>query len=168
MPYPAVAVANSFLKLAEKHGEDLSLMKLLKLAFFAHAWHLAIKKQPLVSERPEAWKFGPVFPSIYHAFKGAGAGKITKRHKAIDLDALLTDDQIVTTEPELPNQPFLNALTAKIWSVYGKFGPFELSELTHQKGTPWWEVWHNRGGSERMGTDIPDDLIQEYFAKRLA
>jgi uncharacterized phage-associated protein len=55
MPFDSKAVANEFLKLAEQDGVKLSPMKLLKLVYFAHGWHLALKGEPLLNERVEAW-----------------------------------------------------------------------------------------------------------------
>jgi uncharacterized phage-associated protein len=78
MPFPAEAVANEFLELAKKDGEALSPMKLLKLVYFAHGWHLALTGEPLIEEPVQAWQFGPVIPSIYHQFKRFGSGPINE------------------------------------------------------------------------------------------
>ena len=55
------AVANKFLELGERDGvSDITPMKLLKLVYIAHGWHLALSegKKPLVNEASEAWKYG--------------------------------------------------------------------------------------------------------------
>ena len=54
-------------------------MKLQKLAYFAHGWNLAIRNTPLINESVEAWKFGPVIPSLYHDVKGYGMEPITAK-----------------------------------------------------------------------------------------
>src|SRR5260370_13471552 len=69
MPYPAKAVANEFLELAKKDGQQLTQMQLQKLVYFAYGWYLAITGTRLIDERVEAWQWGPVVPSIYKEFK---------------------------------------------------------------------------------------------------
>ena len=56
----------------------VSPMKLQKLVYFAHGWHLAIHNRPLVNEQVEAWKFGPVFSDLYHQIKSFGNEKIDR------------------------------------------------------------------------------------------
>ena len=62
----AAAVANEFLALGEKEPRfpPIDQLKLQKLLFYAHAWHLAIKKAPLFDEDFEAWPWGPVVRDI--------------------------------------------------------------------------------------------------------
>ncbi|HEY1718789.1 MAG TPA: type II toxin-antitoxin system antitoxin SocA domain-containing protein, partial [Verrucomicrobiae bacterium] len=60
-PFKSIAVANRFIELAQKSDSKLTLMKLLKIVYFAHGWHLALRdKSPLIDDTVEAWKFGPV------------------------------------------------------------------------------------------------------------
>ena len=58
-PYSAKAVANYFLARAKESGETLSPMKLQKLIYFAHGWHLAVFDAPLLDEEVQAWDYGP-------------------------------------------------------------------------------------------------------------
>ena len=66
MTYDVRAVANFFLDQAQEEGQKLDHMKLQKLAYIAHGWHLAITGEPLFHERVEAWPYGPVIPDLYH------------------------------------------------------------------------------------------------------
>ena len=72
-------VANWFLDRADKDGKPLDPMKLQKLIYFAHGWHLALTSKPLINEHPEAWAYGPVIPSIYHRFKKYGRDAVQNR-----------------------------------------------------------------------------------------
>lgn len=64
MGHSAKAIANFFIDRHKRHG--ISPLKLQKLIYMAHGWHLALLDKPLVEdEAPEAWKFGPVFASVY-------------------------------------------------------------------------------------------------------
>jgi len=44
-------------------------MKLQKLVYYAHGWHLALNNEPLIDEQVECWQYGPVISSLFHEFK---------------------------------------------------------------------------------------------------
>lgn len=44
-------------------------MQVIKMAHIAHGYSLAIHNEPLVDEAVEAWKYGPVVPSLYYRAK---------------------------------------------------------------------------------------------------
>ena len=64
----AKAIANYFLD----KSIDLTPMKIIKLVYIAHGWHLAITDKPLIEDYVQAWEFGPVIPDLYHEFKKYG------------------------------------------------------------------------------------------------
>ncbi|MBS4050385.1 Panacea domain-containing protein [Methylomonas rivi] len=157
MTYQTKAIANKFIDLAKEGGSPLSPMKLQKLVYFAHGWFLSLSKgQPLIDEKIEAWRYGPVVPSLYHEFKSLGSKTI--RDYATDMDK---DFEIVT--PHLPDDESLSAFIKKIWEVYGKYDGIQLSNITHKPDTPWAKVWGENGVPKN--TDIPDSDIKEYFDK---
>ncbi len=43
-------------------------MKLQKMVFFAHGYHLAKYGEPLIKDEFLAWKFGPVVLTIYDQY----------------------------------------------------------------------------------------------------
>lgn len=156
MAYNAKAIANTILDLADEKKMPLTPLKLLKLVYFAHGWHLALVGTPLLTERVEAWKFGPVAPSVYHAFKEYGMNSISGRAQVIEFEGR----KMTYTEPRTPA---LAQFLGRILDVYGKLSGPQLSNLTHLPKSPWYVVWENLGGKERKGTDIPDELIRDYF-----
>ena len=163
-PFKSLAVANRFIELSGGKESNLTLMKLLKVVYFAHGWHLAITgNEPLVDDAIEAWKFGPVAPSIYHSFKEYGSSPITDFGK----EAVLKDNEVIYISPVLEGGAFIDALTEKMWEIYGAMSAFQLSDLTHLQGTPWHKVWFEMGGCKRKGVDIPDSMIAEYFKGKL-
>jgi uncharacterized phage-associated protein len=168
MPFQSEAVANKFVQLAGAKGVEMTLMKLLKLVYFAHGWHLAVTDgKPLLNQHVEAWKFGPVAPPVYHAFKDHGAGPITTQCMIFDpsIENLL-EAELIT--PTVPSSTQLDGFFDKIWNTYGGLSAYQLSQLTHQPDTPWHKVWFEMGGKDHKGTDIPDDLIQDYFKRKMA
>jgi uncharacterized phage-associated protein len=58
-------VADAILKIAKEQGKPLTPLKLMKLVYIAHGWHMAIENQDLFNNRIEAWKYGPVIPDLY-------------------------------------------------------------------------------------------------------
>jgi len=153
VPYRAIAIANYFISLAKKSEDpalrqSLTPMKLQKLIYFAHGWHLALTGNPLIMEQIEAWKYGPVIPSIYHEFKACGNEPITELANIFVFGA---DDDILSgemTTPMVENDPNTESFLNRIWEVYGKYTGIQLSNATHAPGTPWQATWDAK---ERTG-----------------
>ena len=160
MTYPTEAVANYFLERARASGEDISPMKLQKLVYYAHGWHLGILGEPLIDEQVEAWQFGPVIRSLYHEFKDFGNQPI---------DRLATQGAgSGFSEPRIPNDPgSTRDILEKVYESYVRFSASRLSMMTHAPGTPWSRTVEQYGGNLPRGTDIPHSLIQDHF-RRLA
>src|SRR5687768_9300066 len=88
--YNATSIANFFIQKGIEAGNPIDQMKVQKLVYFAHGWYLAITNQPLINEAIEAWRFGPVIPSLYHSLKHSGNQAITH---TIDEQTDLTIDE---------------------------------------------------------------------------
>lgn len=131
-------------------------MKLQKLVFFVHAWSLASTGSSFVSERPEAWQYGPVFDSLYHELKGFGSR---------DIDAYLTQTNPDTGErqamvPVFTDTAFWNLLV-QVWDRYGQFSALQLSALTHESGGPW-EQAHTT-----QSVWLQDDIVRDYYRPQI-
>jgi uncharacterized phage-associated protein len=63
--YECDLIANELLSLSARDTAPLTVMKLLKLVYIAHGWYLAFADKPLISEKVEAWDYGPVRASAY-------------------------------------------------------------------------------------------------------
>lgn len=158
-PYKPSAVANFFLKIGQKKNQPITQMKLHKLLYYAHGWHLAFRSNPLLNEMVEAWEYGPVVPSVYQEFKDLGSEPISRL-------ALDWDDRFRLVEPTVdPTDQFVVALLNRIWEVYGKFSAAQLSRMTHATDGPWHET--RKQHPNIRGVDIPNALIREYFERRL-
>lgn len=154
----ALAVANYFLGKSFETGEPVTPMKLVKLVYIAHGWHLALTGRPLIAEPVQAWKYGPVIDQVYHRFKKFGG------------DPIIEQAHFLT--PGGQTQYFqLNDFTAKdildrVWEVYSNYDGVQLSALTHQSGTPWDVVWNGGEGTKREGVMIPNELIRQHYAEK--
>lgn len=154
MLYCPKSIANYFIDLANANGELLSPMKLQKLVYYAVGWFAGHTGKPLVDEAVEAWQYGPVFPSLYHEFKGFGSGAITvKAHEFVE--------HFSRREVTTPADPHVRQFLDNVWTSYGKYTGIALSEMTHASDGPWDRTWRNANGVRNA--DIPFDLIESHF-----
>ena len=142
--YNAISIANYFIELSiKKNGCGLYLLPLIKLPYIAHGFTLAITKEPLCCDPVVAWRYGPVYTRIYHTFK---FGPLRKDHSF----GWEKEPKFEETHKRIMNHTF---------KIYGRLNSAELSALTHQKGTPWFDT--------EMGEQIKDADIQIYYEKLL-
>ena len=154
MGYTVKAPANYFLSKYKRR--KISPLKLQKLVYISHGWHMALYDDVLVDDEfVEAWRYGPVFPSLYHEFKEYGADPITREGTDLDSDFELVTPRIPASDARTTG--FLD----KIWEVYGGFTGSQLSAMTHAVRTPWYEIW-NENPSMR-NRHIPNDLIKKHY-----
>lgn len=150
MPYPASLIAYAFVKKGIEEGIPVTQMKLQKMVYFAQGTHLALHKEPLVKDIFQAWKYGPVIPSIYHTYKLYGSSPITDtdwityEYDGNDLSQL--DDNAKET-------------VEYTWSVLKETNAIKLSNWTHNVGSPW-QLNYVDGASD---APIPNNDIQTYF-----
>ena len=161
MPYDARAVANYLYDKAKSSGESLDPMKLLKLAYFAHGWHLAIEDTPLVDEPVLAWRYGPVIRSVYNAFREYGGHPITDHAKG---EWHICGTRIEWSIPHIPETARkAREIMDRVWDVYGGYTGLQLSSMTHAAGTPWRKIADEHGGNIPIGAVIPDSEIRGHF-----
>lgn len=164
-PYDALAVANEFLDRSQKSGRPITPMQLLKLVYFAHGWHLALEEKPLVKERFEAWKFGPVNPPIYHEFKRYGMNPVGELGSV----PVVCEEGYVLEEPRITlrdrESRRAHIIIDAVWRAYSELSGSKLSAITHEKNSAWWKAWYENGGKDRPGTDLDERDIQDEFCR---
>lgn len=150
----SLSIANYFITKSWERGTELTPMKLVKLVYIAHGWHLGITDQPLLNEIPQAWQYGPVVPTVYHSFKSYGNKQVTQLYSD------LTPSGIIT--PAITDAS-ISLLLNKVWDIYSQYNGPQLSTLTHQPGTPWDIVWNQQGGKYTHGAIIPNNIIAAHY-----
>lgn len=160
MKINALSVANYFIDLA--HGDNMEIrpLGLLKRVYIAHGFHLAICDAPLLDSRfdkVEAWRYGPVIPSVYHSFKAYKNEDI--KEKAIILNWDNGKDIPVFETPNLEDEDARDIVKA-VWLRYRDYTDSQLVALTHRKGTPW--AFCYREGENR---EIPDLITKLFYTK---
>ena len=156
-----VAIANYFINQSK---DGLSLMQLLKLSYVAHGFCLALYDRALSRELPQAWQYGPVFASMYHAFKYLGPDKITK-HWQDELDDLLIDEDHLESDFNENEKDMMN----RVLEQYGSFSGWQLSALTHAKDTPWYYFYNESEspGKKYHGVSITNERIKNHFLSKI-
>lgn len=151
--YESKAIANFFLR-----RQRLTQMKLHKLVYFAHGWHLGLNRGPLLDEAIQAWRYGPVVPSLYEEFKWFGP-------EPIDCLATRKSGRRALAPTVDPDDTFVLNLLERIWDLYGPLSAARLSRMTHEPDSPWTTV---AGGRRRPGrVDMPDGLLAAYLGRRV-
>jgi uncharacterized phage-associated protein len=132
-------------------------MTLLKVLYFAHAWHLAKTHKPLIAQPFEAWKYGPVNRVVYDQFKNYGKKPLDKR--AVSLDPRLMKFIPTPYRFDADTQKLLE----NVFDYYTLFNAMKLSDLTHEEGGAWHKVWTAAQSRAVPGMTIPNELILDWF-----
>ena len=158
--YDARVIANYFLDLAKSHGRSLSITAILKLFYFAHGWRLAEQGVPLIGQKFEAWQHGPVVRIIHEEFKEYSGGPIKKRATRFSIE----QKEYVLAKDEIHDK--VCELLDSVFHAYGSYHPFKLSDMTHEKDSPWEQIWKKGEKGLSPGMKIPNQSIKEYFLTR--
>lgn len=142
----ALDIAAYLVKLSTEIGEPLTNMKLQKLLYYSYAWFsVETKGQKLFNEPIFAWKYGPVIPEVYDAYKEYGADNI-KEVKGT-----------VTSEVD----EFSQSLVEDVYKVYGNKNAIELMNLTHSE-SPWIDSFDPNVSPK----EIPFEKIFQFYTDK--
>lgn len=156
MSYPASLIAYAFVKKGIAEGKPVTQMKLQKMVYFAHGYHLARYAIPLIKEQFEAWKFGPVVPSIYHTYKLYGSDEITDSYLVPIAD--VQDDELRSL-----SETAQEAIDYT-WDATKNVTALNLSAWTHKAGSPWALAFK----PDMNSIPIENNVIGKYFTSFLA
>ena len=149
-PYSSLHIARYFLEKSKELSEPgLSLMKIIKLVYLAEGWHLGIYGKRLIKDDIQAWKYGPVVPTIYDVFK-----EFAKEGIPFDISQFLPKADFDENETR-----FLDF----IWRSYGKYSEIKLSALTHADNTPWYNTWNGERDSRLTKATISKIEIKNHY-----
>lgn len=150
MPITTIDLAADYiLDFAHEYQAFISNLKLQKLLYYAQAWHLALKGQPLFVARFEAWIHGPVNPEMYQKYKAYG-------YKNIDADV---KKPIFDTTTE--------AFMQELLEEYFPLDAYELERLTHQEA-PWIEARNGLSAAQPSHAIISEDSMRQYYQSQIS
>jgi len=130
----------------------MTAMKLQKLCYYSHAWHLVWEEQPLFQSQIQAWANGPVIVDLYRMHRG--------QFQLADGDISGSPEQLATNERDSIDE---------VLKVYGDKPAYWLSELTHRED-PWKDARERAGLAfgERGEAVIADAAMHEYYLNLLS
>ena len=142
-------------------GGRLTPLHILKMAYMSHGYIWALTDQPLISDKVEAWKYGPVFPTVYEAFSHYNDNPVTTLHYCGT--SLSSKDQI-KQRIEYLGKTFSDKeseIIQNIVQVYKDWTGGELIALMHRKGTPWDKHYIK----DYTGIVIPNEDTRNYYTE---
>ena len=154
----ALAIANYYIQKGVDTRKPVSMIKIQRLVYFAHAWCWAKFDEPLIDECVEARSYGAIIPSVFDAFVMHGENPI--KHLKTDYYGNVFQIKDSAMIPHLD----------KVWEIYCDYTLRQLWRLAHHDGTPWSdtiELYKKRGLQLPLGKDIDDQLIRDYYYERL-
>jgi len=158
----AISLANYFVGLALTNSVDLFQLGLMKRVYITHGFCLAIHDKSALDPRydvVEAWKYGPVIPSVYHSFKHNRNNPIAEKAVIINIEPSPYSVDIKT--PELTDEDAdVKNIADMVWNRYLGISDSQMVELTHRKGTPWGMCYRHGQTCE-----IPDLYTKAFYKK---
>lgn len=143
----ALTLANYVLKRAEAVHTVVTNLKLQKILYYVQGHFLAEFNRPLFPDEIQAWKFGPVVPSVYYEFSMFGPDALVQTGRA---------DMGACSEAE---QAFIDQIIDEKLSM----SAHQLVEATHAE-EPWRRATEN-GTCIRANTVISIDSMRDYFRR---
>lgn len=147
-------------------GLSISPLKLQKLLYYAQAWFMVFNGRcnTLFKDVPQAWVNGPVYPTIYYAYKD----KASNMCDHLDGSAFFDGDSISgfqQASAKLGMNPDQLELLESVIMMYGKQSQNNLIWLTHSE-LPWAESRNGLAPYERSDREISLDTMFSYYSER--
>ncbi len=141
--YKAMDIAGFYIQLANDLDDSIDNLKLNKLLFYSQAWSMVRFGKPLFIDEVEAWEYGPVVSSVYHAYKACGKTPIQEPVDEVDEGKFTTDEL---------------ELLIDIYNNYGQYTSVALKNKTHVTDSPWEKVY-----VPYQNNEIPLESMKDYF-----
>ena len=142
--------------LAKRHA-PLNPLQANKIVYIAHGFTLAIYDTKLVYEPVEAWKYGPVFPSLYYTLRRYGGNDIPHlSYCNTKLSDIGINERLDFFGKILGNR---TKVIDMVMDTYGTLTGNRLITITHKKGTPWHKFYRKN----RHDITIPTEEIKIHY-----
>lgn len=157
----AIAIANYFIDKANSDDSapyQLTLLRLVKYVYIAYGFAMAILDKVIIDKRfdtVEAWKYGPVIPSVYHSFKHNKNNPITEKSMIAVSENEEGDLNFIF--PTVTDKNILLVLDF-VWNRYRDKSTSDLIDLLHKPGTPWHYCY-----KQGCNAEIYDEMTKAYY-----
>jgi uncharacterized phage-associated protein len=160
----ALSVANYLIDIANGNNpafpekREIRQFGLMKRVYLVHGFSLALFDKSALDprfDRVEAWKNGPVIPSVYHSFKHWRNEPITEKTMIADVN----EGNMTFEQPILENSK-IEKVTEIIWKRYLDVDDYHIIAMLHRSGTPWALCYE-----EGKNKEIPDIYTKAFYRK---
>ena len=156
----ALSIANYFIDLAKRDNINITQLGLMKRVYIAYGFCLAMLDKSVLDERfdrVEAWRYGPVIPSVYHSFKQYKNQPIIEKTVIMEWNPDKNIAEYIT--PQLKDED-VKLVVEFVWNRYKGYSDSEMVSLTHRNGTPWDLCY-----VPNMNAVIPDAFTKLFYQK---
>lgn len=129
----------------------LTMTKVQKLLYIVYGVYLRVYGRRLVDEHPQAWPYGPVFPTTRRRLLGR------------DFAQVGLQDIAAPVRQEMAHDGGLNWAVEFVLSHFGGWNARMLSAWSHQPGSPWDKTTQLPGFN--WCDTIPDEWVLDYFQR---
>lgn len=143
-----MATAHDAAKYAVERLGVLDSLKLQKLTYYMHAWHLVATQRVLFSEEIRAFRLGPVVYDLWKANEGS--------------TSLTVDDFPLASSSNLDSD--MTAVADAVLEFYGSMSRWQLIDLTHREA-PWMAAWSER--QHGRSDSISDASMQSFYTEQM-
>lgn len=149
--FNSVDMAKYIVAYANHTHVGINMTKLQKLLYIAYGAALVILNKRLVNEHPQAWPYGPVFP--------------TTRNKLRKIDFSDINFENDSTLKKIKDNKDVAYIVDFTFKGFGDWHAYTLSQWSHQSGSPWDKTVHSE--NFKWGKQISDYDIRDWFKERI-
>lgn len=156
----ALSIANHFIQLAKDENMDITQLGLMKRVYIAYGFCLAMLNKSVFDDRfdrVEAWRYGPVVPSVYNSFKHYKNRPIEEQ--TVIMEWCEKEQKANYITPKLNDKEVMDVV-GFVWDRYKNLSDSSLVTITHKAGSPW-ELSY----VPNMNTIIPESFTKLYYQK---
>ncbi|WP_218957621.1 Panacea domain-containing protein [Actinomyces faecalis] len=132
MAYSPTMVANNALMRAFQERQYITPMKLQKILYFVASEYAKRTGRPLLAERFQTWRFGPVSYTVYDEFRPFARKGVKKFARDASGKALIIDGE---------SDSNLRDCLDEVWEAAKQKTAVQLSEITHARGSAWFKAY---------------------------
>lgn len=149
--YKSTDIAYYIVSVANERRVSVNMTKIQKLLYITYGVFLRVCGERLTNEHPQAWPYGPVFP--------------TTRNKLIKKDLSCASREDIGEEvlEKIETDDTLKKVIDFVFDKFGSWNAGQLSEWSHSEGSPWEKTKNSQ--NFKWGNIISDQDIYEYFCR---
>ena len=147
-------------------GMSVSPLKLQKILYYEQSWHMVFfgRENTLFEDIPQAWVNGPVYPKIYHEYKGK-VTLMSDNLSASDFYSGNIEDRLKSLIAMFGwNKEQIECIDSVI-TLYGAKTQDQLVMMTHIED-PWCEKRGDLLPFERSNEYMSLDSMHDYYKAR--